>query len=55
MSFIQGASGLVKFFLTSGAYLSITDIINLFKVSNWSSVSLNEHTVQNGNVLKSFL
>ena len=55
MSFIQGAGGLMNFVLTSGACLSITERINLFRMSNWSSVSLNEYTIENGNVLKSFM
>ena len=55
MSFIQGAGGLVNFVLTSGACFSITEGINLFRVSNWSSVSSNEYTVENGHVLKSFM
>ena len=52
MSFIQGAGGLVNFVLTIDACLSITERINWLIVFNWSSVSLNEHTVANGNVLK---
>ena len=55
IDFIQGAGGLVNFVLTNGACLSITERINLFRVSNWSSVSLNEYTVANGNVLKSLM
>ena len=55
MPFIQGAGGLVNFVLTSGACLSITERINLLRGSNWSSVSLNEYTVANGNVLKSLM
>ena len=45
-----------EFCFTSGGCLSITEKINLFRVSNWSSVSpLNEYTVANVNVLKSFM
>ena len=56
MSFIQGAGGLVNFVLTSGWCLSVAEKINLFRVSNWSSVSsLNEYAVANVNLLKSFM
>ena len=58
-TFHAGRWWFANFVLTSGACLSITERINLFKVSNWSSVSLNEYTVgncnANGNVLKSFM
>ena len=47
--------GLVNFVLLSGACLSITERINLFRMSNWLSVSLNEYTVLNDNNLKSFM
>ena len=52
MSFIQGAAGLENIVLTNGACLSIIERINLFRMSNWSSVSLNEYTVANGKTSK---
>ena len=52
MSFIQGADGLENIVLRNGACLSIIERINLFRVSNWSSVSLNEYTAANGKTSK---